>query len=418
MSSDLIVGEAACGEVSNLVFHDERGFLATVQKGSELGRYYFWFLSDWLREKLSTPFVWVGQYLRDTYYFPLTHPDEGYKHNMKHAARVRELLTGDQPIPNSSAFPQMDEIRRAFTIEKVPIEIQTENQSVIFNLYDIKSIQQVNGKGIRLFLFSLYDNQVQKDGEKAEWKPATIHELGVAPILVLKALNEHGIRIDSLDLFSLGAMAFEGLRHLNDEELDIVPKTMILDRAMSSSYKVAQKQFSFLWAPMMYGAASSCNWAGDPEGACLDFFERFSNGLDGRTVIQIQARTDCYFSGVGAYDKEFLSRLEKLGMHTQSGMFYAPCFKETSHHALSRSLLFPCASHKEEEKKEEFAALFDMESTEALSDALMREVYLNPERSHGSYHQSLVVGGNAENLDILLLRAYATLQSFLTAASA
>lgn len=409
MSSDVSIDGPIVEEVSSFVFRDDSGFLATVQKCSELGRYYFWFLSDWIRDKISTPFVWIGQFLRDRLYFPLTHPDEGFQSNMNLAAHIKGLLTGAEPISPTKAFPKMEEVRQAFHIETIPILIKTEVQTTTFNLYVVESKEQVNGKGVRFFLFSFYDNYVEKDGEKLNWKPATIFELGAAPILILKALKEKGVTIDSLDLFSLGAVAFEGMRYLNGSDIDIIPKTVILDRAMSSTYKVAQNLYSFPMKHLLYGAAYSSNWDGDPEGACLEFFEKVSTSMAGRTVIQVEARNDHYFSGVGAYSSDFLSRLKELGMTTYSGKFYVPCYKESAHHALSRGLIY-CNPKNSGTDVEQF---LEMEPLEALSDALMRELYLNPNYSSGSYHQSLVVGGNAENLDILLLRVYAMLQSFV-----
>lgn len=409
MSTDLAISEASSEGVSSFVFHDKEGFLETVQKCSELGRYYFWFLSDWLRDVLSKPFVWIGQFLRDQLYFPLTHPDEGFRSNMNLASHVHGLLTGAEQIPPTKAFPQMEEVRCAFDIKNVPITIKTEDQTLTFNLYVVESKELVNGVGLRLFLFSFYGNQVEKDGETADWKPATIYELGAAPVLVLKALKEQGITVDSLDLFSLGAIAFEGMRHLETSEIEIIPKTVILDRAMSSTYKIAQKLYSFPMKHLLYGAAYSSNWDGDPEGACLSFFENTTSSLAGRTAIQVEARNDLYFSGPGAYSSDFLSRLSDLGMTTYSGTFYVPCYKEASHHALSRGHVY-CNSKNSGTDVDQF---IEMQPLEALSDALMREVYLNSNYSDGPYHQSLIVGGNAENLDILLLRAYAMLQSFV-----
>jgi len=393
--------------LSSFIFDDESGFLTTVQKSSELGVYYFGWLKDWIREALSTPFCLAGHALRDRLYFPMTHPDEGFQWNMNLGAHLRQMLVGNEPLVQSDAFPQLEEVRNAFEIKAVPIEVKSGDKTYTFQLYVVESKQQVDGKGLRLFLFSSYGNHVMDKNEKTDWKPETIFELGAVPVLLLKALREKGYEMDSLELFSLGAVAFEGLKYLDQSEADMIPKVVILDRAMPSTYKVAQKLYSFPFRQLLYGAAYSSNWDANPEAACLEFFGRVPS-LEGRTLIQIEAVKDSYFSGPGAYDSDFLERLQNLGMTTYSGTFYAPCYKEASHHALSRSLLY-----NNPDSGTIIDRFIEMKPLETLSDALVRSVHLNTEHTRGPFHQSLIVGGNSENLDIVLLRSYSLLRSFL-----
>lgn len=388
-------------------FNDEAGLLITAHKGSELSNYYFSWMSEWMREALAYPFTWVGQVLRDRLYFPLTNPSEGFQWNMKMGATFYSMLTGDQEVPRTNAFPQIEEVRNAFNITTIPVQIKSDNRVYTFHIYLVESKELVNGTGLRLFLMSFYGNTVVENGEERDWKPENIVELSVAPILVLKALWKIGYQMDSLDLFSLGAVAFEGLKYLDKSETNIVPQTIILDRGISSTYKVGKKLYSFPISYLLFGIAYLSNWSTDPEKACLQFFERMPS-LQGRMIVQIQAVKDCYFSGVGAYSPNFLQRLSDLGMETFYGNFYPPCYKEASHHALPRSLLYnnPDSGTFTE-------GFIEMKPLETLADALMREVFSNPERTAHLYHQSLVLGGNAENLDIVLMRMYSMMCAFL-----
>lgn len=51
-----------------------------------------------------------------------------------------------------------------------------------------------------------------------------------------------------------------------------------------------------------------------------------------------------------------------------------------------------------------------MKPLESLADALARKVY---SESSGAYHQSLVLGGNSEDLNIVLMRMYPMLCAYL-----
>lgn len=385
-----------------LVFHDVAGSFEALQKTAEIGRYYFGWLSDWMRDILSTPFQWIGQYLRDRLYFPLIHPDEGYQWNMNMAKTLYEMLTGNETIPTTQAWPDVEAVRQAFTIKTVPIQVQSGAQTYSFQTYIVESKEKVDGKGLRLVLFSFYGNE--KNGEP--WKPQSIQELGYAPVLVLQGLQANGYQADSLDLFSLGAVTFQGLEYLKAEDAAIVPSTIILDRGMSSTYKLAQKLYGFFLRWPLYGAAYASNWDGDPEAACLRFFESLGK-TEGRTVIQIEAVKDFYFSGPGGYASDFTQRLNDLGVTTYSGQFYVPCVPERSHHAFSRGLVYnnPGSGTSVEN-------FIEMDPMESLSDALMSQLFLNPAFSSGEYHTSLVVGGNAEDLNIVLMRAFPSLASF------
>ena len=84
-------------------------------------------------------------------------------------------------------------------------------------------------------------------------------------------------------------------------------------------------------------------------------------------------------------------------MVTYSGKFYPPCYNEASHHAFPRNLLFNNSN-----SGTSITDFIHMNPLETLADAIMREVYSNDRLTKGLYHQSLVVGGNKENLNIML----------------
>lgn len=394
---------------SAFTFHDNQGFFETAQKSAQLGHHFFGWMNERLREILSAPFVSLGETLRDLQYFPLTYPNDDQKWNMEMGAHFHELLTGNETIPKTNAFSFLDEVRKHFKIETIPITVQSGEHTYTFQVRIVESKEKVDGKGLRLFLFSFYGNQVGS----SKWSPKSIDELGMAPIVVLKALKEQGFEMDSLDLFSLGSVAFQGLQHLEAEDADLIPKMIILDRGMSSTYKVGMQLFfpqalGALKFMAIYGSAYVSNWDADPETSCLNFFDRVGVG-EGRTFIQIQATKDSYFSDDGAFDPSFIQRLQEMGMNTYSGTFYAPGYASRADHALSRSLLYN--SPESGTSAEDF---IEMQPLETLADALVGQVHLNGAHSSGSHHNSFVVGGNSEDLNLVLMRNYPMLQAFVS----
>ena len=203
--------------------------------------------------------------------------------------------------------------------------------------------------------------------------------------------------------FSIGSVAFEGLKFLKSDTT-IVPQTIILDRGMASTYKVAKRLYFFPFWFILYAAAYFSNWNANPEAACLAQAPYWA----GKSVIHIEATKDYYFSEEGAYDASFCSNLRDYGIKTHSGKFYAPGFTERNQHSLPRGLLY-----NNPDSGSSIESFLPMNPCESVSEALMREIYLHPGYTSSSYHQSLIVGGNAENLDLVLLRSYPLLESFL-----
>ena len=187
--------------VLGFVYNDEADFFTTVRKTSKLGMYYCGWLTDWVRDILFTPLRWTGQVLRDQLYFPLMNPSESFQWDMNFAAHFSAMLLEDKEPCNTEVFPKLKEVKQAFHISRSSIEVKSGEKTYIFPIYIVESKEKINGRGLRLFLFSFYGNQVCGGKEETNWKPETIYELGAAPVLILKALYERGYQMDSLDLF-------------------------------------------------------------------------------------------------------------------------------------------------------------------------------------------------------------------------
>ncbi|MCB1080619.1 MAG: hypothetical protein KDK69_02245, partial [Chlamydiia bacterium] len=131
----------------------------------------------------------------------------------------------------------------------------------------IESQQDSSGKKLRLILFSFYDH-VDEKGDR--WNPHTTDELSCAPLEVLRAFQQE-ITVHSMMTFSLGNFLLDGLKNIGHEDVAMIPQTLILNRGLSSIWKVASQLYSFPISYLLYQAVYSLGLDANPERELVDF---------------------------------------------------------------------------------------------------------------------------------------------------
>lgn len=247
-------------------------------------------------------------------------------------------------------------------------------------------------KPVRLVLFSYYGNHVVSDGQIAPWDPKTMDEISAVPLEVVRALGQHG-EVDSMLCFSMGAFALDGLRHISPEKADLIPKTLILNRGLTSIWKVTSHLHPYLrW--LYYPLAYLSSFDANPEGQTVSFFERLANhanGVGDRRVVAFEMVKDSYFSGEASLDSDFASRLADLGVRVDYGRFSMPLMAEEVHHSCRIDWVL-----NTEDGGGDTSSFLNIRPNESVARALAREVI-----TEGDSHTCLVVGGRLDTLGTL-----------------
>ncbi len=198
--------------------------------------------------------------------------------------------------------------------------------------------QQAN-QGLRILQFCLHGHQTKSQGEPSwsPWKPAEARELSRIFLAFLKDLQETlNIPVHSLICCSMGSLVFEDL----DAARDALPKLLLLDRPLTSVWKVASKLYNPVVAYMLYGGAYIAGWAADPEKSLTRFFAnlgvRQAASMGHRKVVIIEVKEDWYFSGSSAFSDRFTTDLNQAGIRAHRERFHPNeiLYHARSHHAL------------------------------------------------------------------------------------
>ncbi len=223
--------------------------------------------------------------------------------------------------------------------------------------------------GLSITQFSLYGHSVKEQGssEWKSWKPSGTKEIGAVFFHFLKTMNIP----DSMICHSLGSVIFEALGEVDPERL---PKTIVLDRAMPSVWKVGEKLYGTIAAYMLFGAAYTAGWSADPEKQLVNLFKRMSSrashDLKERKIAVIEVSDDYYFSGPGAFSSNFTQQLERGGMQTFRHCFEPNqvTFHSRSHHALPLGMVTngPKAIDN---------PVLPMDPYQSVSDAIIRHLF-------------------------------------------
>lgn len=193
--------------------------------------------------------------------------------------------------------------------------------------------------GLQLFQLSLYGHSVKEEdsSEWKPWKPSEAKEIGAVFFELLnhlKKMTSSQTTFDSMICNSFSSVIFEALQEIDSE---ILPKTLILDRALTSVWKVGEKLRGTTAAYVLCGGAYVAGWYADPEKQLVNLFSKMNStepeSLKDREIIVIEVEDDFYFSGIGSFSPNFPSELNIAAFRHS----FSPCqatFHRRSHHAL------------------------------------------------------------------------------------
>ena len=230
--------------------------------------------------------------------------------------------------------------------------------------------------GLRILQFSFYGHECHPPGSTGkfeQWKPFDAAEVGQVAFALIKELQaKNSYKIDSVICNSLGSLIFEGLEGVDPA---LVPKEIILDRALPSVWKAGANLY---WPPRAYATyagAYIAGWGADPEKSLVKYFKDLQTHhpaeLKGRRVVLIEVNDDRYFSGAGAYDKRFIPALEATGIsaHRKRYEVNEIAFAKETNHSLAPNYLVNGANKDD-------STVFPVNPHESLSTSIVKNVFL------------------------------------------
>jgi hypothetical protein len=246
----------------------------------------------------------------------------------------------------------------------------------LLNAY-LAELGKSNSCGLRILQFSFYGHECRPPGSTSKyesWKPSDAAEVGKVVFELIKELQKRdSYKIDSLLCNSLGSLVFEAVEGVDPA---LVPKEIILDRALPSVWKAGANLY---WAPRAYATyagAYIAGWGADPEKSLVRYFKHLhahhQAELKGRRVILIEVNDDRYFSGAGAFDKGFIPALESTGIaaHRKCYQVNEIAFAKETNHSLA-------SNHLINGDKKDTNTAFPADSHENLSTSLVKNVFLS-----------------------------------------
>lgn len=323
-----------------------------------------------------------GQSLRDNYYLPLRKEpvDPFLAESGAYASEVTQMLKGETSHLDPTFF-YLPQVIKNFTVKDIPVVIENSDHSYTFN------IRVLENPKLRLVLFSFYDN--------GDWDPTSSDEIGLVPLEIMRALQQY-IPIDSMMCCSIGGITFEALKYASD---DFLPRTIIWNRALTSTWKAGLSQFSSPLNYFLYWATSYFKLHADPEKSLADFCQ----WADHKRVVVIQATNDFYFSGDSALGPSFFERMRGANVELYEGKFLIPLLNPRAHHDCRLDMIIN--NHDFGTSTEHF---LPMGKYESLPDCLVRNLFM-PENGHTCF----IIGGNRHSMDsILYLQALPLLSSY------
>ena len=366
---------------------------------------------DYMSSVRSTAYSVSNYFLSSTFRDRLLMPLNGARklpENTKKACR--DILDGDVPDPQR---PQKQSVLREFAVKWHDISLQIGDRKYRLNIREFESeghaekthtclriggndetldganlriyplLDSYTGEsgksssriGLRILQFSFYGHECQPSGSTGyePWKPSDALEVGRVLFELIKDLQKkNSYKIDSLMCNSLGSLIFEGLEGIDPA---LLPKEIILDRALPSVWKAGANLY---WPPRAYATyagAYIAGWGADPEKSLVKYFNHLQAHhqaeLKGRRVVLIEVNDDRYFSGAGAYDKGFIPALQSTGIaaHRKCYEVNEIAFAKETNHSLASNHLIN-GETKDDNK------VFPVDSHESLSTSIVKNVFL------------------------------------------
>ena len=166
-------------------------------------------------------------------------------------------------IPSANLESRKEDILDAFNASE-------ENRPPLtpsFNLFDDEIVLEVNStvytfrtriiestlkqgiKNLRLVLWSHLDHfeaKKEEQSSKTFWTPLCKEEHAAAPLEALKHYTSKFGPFSSILTSSMGTSFFDGLTLLEKEEVELIPKTLIICRGMPSVEKYLKKKYPWI----------------------------------------------------------------------------------------------------------------------------------------------------------------------------
>jgi hypothetical protein len=189
-------------------------------------------------------------------------------------------------------------------------------------------------------------------------------------------------------------VALDGLKYFSSrqEDRDVIPPTLIINRGLASVKKTANQLYPFPLNYLLLGAAKLCGWAANPEQEIVNFLETPNTDQLQRKVVIIETPNDFYFSEKGAFDPELHQRITEAGALVFRAGFHPFLFHPRAHHAVS---LDNFVNNCETEIKANTAS-FPLNPRDKVTSMIAREIFLSGDES---CHTCFLVCGNLTTLD-------------------
>ncbi len=346
-----------------------------------------------------SPLQKIGAILRNAFFLPL------YKKNISLEIKLNQQLARDVvqtlKTPKTVCSEELNLVRQCFSIRDVTLHLEGSTGLRVFTVRLFESKMPINGKKLRIILFSFNGNtEAVKGGATRRWEPLTLRALSENPLCILKAFHAFGIRVDSLAATSLGTVALEGLKYLSTKLADraAIPTTLVVNRGLASVEKVAHQLYPFPLSYLLHAAAKFSGWDANPEHALLNFLEQGGEEeKQRRKVIIIEALNDCYFSGAGSFESNIHTRIEKLGIPVFRASFYPFPFQVRAHHALSLDHLV----HNSATKVLSNTVPLSLGMYAKMSSILAKDIFY---KGNGTEHTCFYICGRDDTLDVGAVR--------------
>ena len=304
--------------------------------------------------------------------------------------------------PLSPCSKELDPIRQFFSFRDIPVQIQGATMTRIFMIRLVESKEPIRGKNLRVILFVFNGNmELEERREPRRWEPLTIEELSRYPLCVLEAVENCGVRVDSLVTTSLGNVVLEGLKNKTATEPHTIPPILVINRGLTSVKKVADQLYSCPESCLLHAAAKCSGWDANPEQELLNFLKNEKNPpLEGRKVVIIETHEDFYFKEKGRLDRDMHEEIERMHIPVSRVSLYpfpGHSIHSRSHHALPLSML-TCNSETQVAIN---TASLSFEGDLKMSSVLARDIFLKGDQE---WHTCFYIGGSDATLPIGTLR--------------
>ncbi len=323
--------------------------------------------------------------IRNAFFFPMYNKMGDDDERVKNE-RLAGRISCDLQNLESSCSKKVAEIRRYFSVRNVEVNLTGEVVRT-FTVRLFESKETIRDKKLRVILFTFNGNKEhpkERPMDSCRWNPLNIKELSTSPLIVLKAFQEGGIKIDSLVTNSLGNVALSGLSRF----ADIVPQTIIINRGIPSVKKVTNQHYPFPLNHILYGVAKLSGWDADPERDLVKFTKNGSQ----RKVIVIEAQQDFYFSGENGFASNF---------PRETSLFHARFFpypiQSRAHHAIPLNHV----TNNSETKVLANTVAFQLQENEKMSSALAKNIFLG---GREEWHTCFYIGGADCSLNVGTVR--------------